>query len=52
MQGVTCLNIQIGGPGYGVENETNGVVLGGRYVFNWLRFNGPIFHGLLDELMF
>jgi hypothetical protein len=53
MQGVACLIIQIGGPGYGVKNETNIVVLeGGSYVFNWLHFNGLIFHGLLYELMF
>jgi hypothetical protein len=53
MQGVACLSIQIGGPRYGVGNETNRVVLeGGSYVFNWLHFNGPIFHGMLDELMF
>jgi hypothetical protein len=45
--------MQIGGLGYGVGNETDKVVLeGGSYVFNWLHFNGLIFHGLLDELMF
>jgi hypothetical protein len=44
MQAFACLIIQIGGPRYGVENETNRVVLEtGSYVFNWLRFNGFIF---------
>jgi hypothetical protein len=53
MQGVACISIKISGPRYGVGNETNIVVLeGGSYVFNWLCFNGPIFHGPLDELKF